>query len=61
MSDPTSHCLFYQYTPSLAPAGIFVVVLLAAALLHSFQLFKNRAWYFIPFVIGKLCKWPRVP
>jgi hypothetical protein len=63
MSDSTTHFLFYHYTPSLAAAGIFVVLFLDAALLHlhAFQLFKDRAWYFIPFVIGGFCKWPRVP
>jgi hypothetical protein len=56
MPDSTTKFLLYHYTPSLAAAAVFVVLFLATALLHVFQLFKNRAWYFIPFVIGGFCK-----
>jgi hypothetical protein len=57
MPDSTTKFLLYHYTPSLAAAAVFVVLFLATALLHVFQLFKNRTWYFIPFVIGGFCKW----
>jgi hypothetical protein len=56
MSDSTTQFVFYHYTPSLAAAAIFVILFLATALLHLFQLFKNSTWYFIPFVIGGFCK-----
>lgn len=57
MSDSTTKFLFYHYTPSLAAAVIFVLLFFTSALLHTFQLFKNRTWYFIPFLIGAFCKY----
>lgn len=47
---------FYNYDPSLPAAAIFVVVFGISALLHIWQMFRNRTWYFIPFLIGCLCK-----
>ncbi|KPM37830.1 hypothetical protein AK830_g8732 [Neonectria ditissima] len=46
--------VFYNYNPSLPAAAIFVVVFGISALLHIWQLIRNRTWYFIPFVIGCL-------
>lgn len=43
---------YYNYDPNFAAAAIFVVLFAASSLLHLFQLFKNRTWYFIPFVVG---------
>jgi hypothetical protein len=60
MSDSTTKFVLYHYTPSLAAAGIFVVLFLATAFLHTFQLFKNRTLYFIPFLIGGFCKLSRI-
>ncbi|KAK7414350.1 hypothetical protein QQX98_006792 [Neonectria punicea] len=45
---------FYNYDPSLPAAAIFVVLFGLSALLHIWQLTRNRTWYFIPFVIGCL-------
>ena len=36
MSDSTTKFVLYHYTPSLAAAGIFVVLFLATAFLHTF-------------------------
>ncbi|KAK7426635.1 hypothetical protein QQZ08_006813 [Neonectria magnoliae] len=45
---------FYNYDPSLPAAAIFVALFSLSALLHIWQLTRNRTWYFIPFVIGCL-------
>lgn len=55
MSDVISF-VFYAYKPSMAGAVIFVILFAIAALYHIWLLVRNRVWYFIPFVIGCLCK-----
>lgn len=47
---------FYHYEPSMVAATVFIVVFGVSGLLHIFQLCRRRTWYFIPFVIGCLCK-----
>jgi len=47
---------FYRYEPSIAANAVFVVLFAITAAGHSFFLIKKRTWYFIPFVIGCLCK-----
>lgn len=50
--------VFYNYNPSMPAACIFVVIFGLSAILHTWQLARNRTWYFIPFLIGCLCKSP---
>ncbi|KAH7210049.1 RTA1 like protein-domain-containing protein [Fusarium oxysporum] len=45
---------FYNYEPSLPAAAIFVVIFTTTALIHMWQMFRHRTWYFIPFLIGCL-------
>ncbi|RYP66947.1 hypothetical protein DL771_007521 [Monosporascus sp. 5C6A] len=47
---------YYHYDPSKAAATIFVVAFALSALMHGYQLVKNRTWYFIPFLIGGICE-----
>ncbi|PSN72725.1 RTA1-domain-containing protein [Corynespora cassiicola Philippines] len=47
---------YYRYEPSLAAAIIFVVLFSVTTLLHMFQSFRKRAWFFIPFLIGGWCE-----
>lgn len=49
---------FYNYKPSLPAAAAFVIIFTATALVHMWQVFRHRTWYFIPFLIGCLCKYP---
>ncbi|KAH7385508.1 RTA1 like protein-domain-containing protein [Phaeosphaeria sp. MPI-PUGE-AT-0046c] len=51
LDDPTAW-VPYRYHPSNVAAIIFVVAFSATTLLHVFQLFKKRTWYFIPLVVG---------
>lgn len=46
---------YYEYVPSKAAAVIACLVFIIITLLHSWQLFRTRTWFFIPFVIGGLC------
>jgi hypothetical protein len=46
----------YRYYPSQVAAIIFVVAFSLTTLLHIFQLIKKKTWYFIPLVIGGMCK-----
>ncbi|KAM5365939.1 hypothetical protein ACJZ2D_010772 [Fusarium nematophilum] len=46
----------YRYTPSLPAAIVSAVVFAILTLLHTRRLYRVRAYYFIPFTIGGLCK-----
>lgn len=46
----------YRYTPSIAAAIIFAVVFFTITALHGIRLWRNRTYFFIPFIIGLLCK-----
>jgi hypothetical protein len=48
--------VFYHYTPSVPAAVVFTALFGISSLLHLYQLFRKRTWYFIPFVIGGFCK-----
>lgn len=50
---------FYHYDPSFAAAVIFIALFTLATGRHLQLLVKNRSWYFIPFILGCLCKLPR--
>ncbi|KAF2211356.1 hypothetical protein CERZMDRAFT_43551 [Cercospora zeae-maydis SCOH1-5] len=43
---------FYRYTPSLAGAIIFALLFLVTTALHTYQLFRTRTWYMLPFLVG---------
>jgi hypothetical protein len=55
LDDPTAW-VPYRYYPSNVAAIIFVVAFSATTLLHVFQVLKKRTWYFIPLVVGGVCK-----
>ncbi|KAG9857421.1 putative C6 transcription factor, partial [Aureobasidium melanogenum] len=45
---------YYEYLPSKAAAVIACLIFIVITLLHTWQLFRTRTWFFIPFVIGGL-------
>lgn len=47
---------FDHYKPSIAAAIIFVVLFSASTLSHTWQVWRRRTWYWIPFTIGGYCK-----
>lgn len=46
----------YRYTPSIAAASIFAAVFLVITIFHCIRLWRCRAYFFIPFIIGLLCE-----
>lgn len=56
MSANGEKYMLYHYNPSTAAACVFVVLFAVSAIVHTFQLVWKRTWYFIPFVIGGICK-----
>jgi hypothetical protein len=46
----------YRYTPSLAAAIVSAIVFAILTVLHTWRLFRARAYYFTAFTIGGLCK-----
>jgi hypothetical protein len=53
---PGTKYLLYHYSPSKVAAIVFIALFGITTILHIFQLSRKRTWYFIPFVIGGLCK-----
>lgn len=45
---------YYAYSPSLPAAIIFAALFALVTVLHSFQMFRSKTWFMIPFVIGGL-------
>lgn len=57
MSDTTTTKFeYYKYDPSVAAAVIFVILFLCSTAFHIWQMIKRRTYFFIPFIIGGLCK-----
>ena len=46
----------FNYHPSLAAAAIFIVLFAITTGYHGFQAIKKRTYYFIPLIIGGVCK-----
>lgn len=46
----------YHYEPSLAAAVIFAACFGLSTAWHGWQLVRWKAWYFIPFMVGGICK-----
>ena len=47
---------YFRYNPSTAGNIVFVVLFAIPAVAHVYMLVKRRTWYFIPFLVGCLCK-----
>lgn len=47
---------FFRYNPSTAGNVVFVVLFAVPAAAHAYMLVKRKTWYFLPFLIGCLCK-----
>lgn len=50
---------YYNYVPSMPAAIIFVILFGATTILHTYQMFKSKTWFLIPFLIGGICKHSR--
>lgn len=62
MADATNPDAFdfklYRYDPSLPAAIVSVVVFAILTVLHTWRLFRVRAYYFTAFTIGGICMSP---
>lgn len=58
MSDSSQDISFalYRYTPSVPAAVVVAAAFVVLIVLHGHHLFRHRALYFIPFLIGLVCK-----
>jgi hypothetical protein len=50
--------VLYNYTPAQAPAWAFVSLFGASTVIHIVMMFPMRAAFFIPLIIGGICKSP---
>jgi len=57
-AGPTTTFQPYHYDPSLAAAVIAAILFLVTTLVHIWQMFKHRTWFFVAFIVGGLCKKP---
>lgn len=48
--------VFYEYRPNKAAGIAFMALFALATLGHLVYLFRLRAWYFIPFILGGIGK-----
>jgi hypothetical protein len=44
----------YNYDPSLGAAALFTVLFFLTSVVHIYQLWSTKTWYFIPLTIGAL-------
>lgn len=48
--------ILYHYKPSTALAAVFIFLFSNGSLAHAWFIWKHRTWYFLPFLIGGICK-----
>ncbi|KUM67008.1 hypothetical protein ACN42_g11 [Penicillium freii] len=47
----------YDYIPSIPAAVAFIVLFGISTLLHCWQMFRGRTWFFIAFIFGGICEY----
>lgn len=47
---------YFHYDPSFPLALIFFVIFSLSLNLHVYQVVTTRVWFFLPFLLGSLCK-----
>lgn len=47
---------YYDYTPSLAAAVVFLILFGSVTGYHVWLLLRNKTWFFIVFVLGGICQ-----
>ncbi|TKA26840.1 hypothetical protein B0A50_04286 [Salinomyces thailandicus] len=43
---------YYHYVPSIAAAIVFAILFGASTAMHTYQMFKTKTWFLVPFLIG---------
>lgn len=46
----------YHYDPSTAANAVFVGLFALVTIAHAYILVRKKTWYFIPFLMGCICK-----
>lgn len=46
----------YNYNPSSGAAVAFAIFFALSIAGHLWQVYRNKSWFFIPFIIGGLCE-----
>lgn len=46
----------WHYVPSMPGAVIFIILFIVATAAHSYRMFRFRQWFYIPFILGCICK-----
>ena len=57
-SDGAVTFALYRYTPSIPAAVIMAVAFGFLGVFHAYRLIRERTYFFIPFIIGLICKFP---
>lgn len=47
----------YDYIPSIPAAVTFIVLFGILTLLHCWQMFRGRTWFFTAFIFGGICEY----
>lgn len=47
---------YYHYDPSLVANAVFAGLFAVVSIAHAYIIVRQRAWYFIPFLVGCICK-----
>ena len=55
-ADGSIIIVFWQYLPQKAAAYAFVAIFALLTVVHLGLLVTFRAWHFIPFILGGICK-----
>lgn len=56
ISSSTQEFKLYHYNPTIGGAVAFVLLFLGTTSFHTYQSFRTRCWFVIPFIIGGICK-----
>jgi hypothetical protein len=56
MADDGTDFKLFRYDPNLGAAVFFVILFMVASVLHTYQYFVTKTWFFTAFVIGCWCK-----
>ncbi len=48
--------ILYHYSPTVAGAFIFFFLFTTITLVHAIQLYRIRAWFMLPVIVGGICK-----
>jgi hypothetical protein len=52
MSDESIDFEYFRYNPNLGAAILFVTLFALVSILHTYQYFATRTWFFTAFVVG---------